>query len=116
MIDPLARLEVRESEDGETLLLTVHGEIDSSNADDLERRMAAPLAPGRAVALDLGPVRYIDSQGARLVLRLADRVAEGGGRLVVVAPPGSAAADLVRLTRIDDLVEVVGALPGPDPA
>lgn len=115
MSDPLGRVEVQEAAGG-ALVLTVHGEIDSSNAGDLERRMAATIAAGRSVTLDLGPVRYIDSQGVRLVLRVAERVVEGGGRLVVVAPPGGAAADLLGLTGLGDLVEVVGSIDDPGPA
>jgi ABC-type transporter Mla MlaB component len=99
--DPLGRVEVQEAAGG-ALVLTVHGEIDSSNAGDLERRIAATIAAGRSVTLDLGPVRYIDSQGVRLVLR--------------VAPPGGAAADLLGLTGLGDLVEVVGSIDDPGPA
>jgi anti-anti-sigma factor len=86
---------------GALLLISLSGEIDLSNAALLEDAAHAMLGSETTVLLDLGDVVYMDSAGLGLIQRLYGRLAESGAELRVVARPGSAADELMRLTGID---------------
>ena len=66
MSDSLARLQL-DWAGPDSVEVTVRGEIDLSNADDLERELASALTPARTVTIDLREVTYIDSSGVRLL-------------------------------------------------
>ncbi|HET9938853.1 MAG TPA: STAS domain-containing protein [Gaiella sp.] len=103
MTDPLARL--RFDWDGaESVRVTVSGEIDLSNADGLERELLTALAPARAVTIDLREVTYMDSQGVRLLHHLSVGLASDA-TLTVVAPDGTFAGGVLRVTRFPGLVD-----------
>ena len=103
MTDQLAQL--RFDWDGaESVRVTVSGEIDLSNADGLERELATALAPARAVTIDLREVTYMDSQGVRLLHHLSVGLAPGA-TLTVVAPDGTFAGGVLRVTRFPGLVD-----------
>jgi anti-anti-sigma factor len=108
MTDPLALLEVAEGPGGGRLL-TVRGEIDTSNAAQLQRDIIAEVRPGRLTVLDLGAVTYIDSPGVRLIVAVALHVRADGGELVIVAPEGSFAAELLGFVQLDDVVRTVSS-------
>ena len=99
----LARLELAWASP-ESVEVTVRGEIDLSNADDLERELARELTPARDVTIDLREVEYIDSSGVRLLHHLAATLAPGTG-LTVVAPEGTFAGSVLRLTRFPGLAD-----------
>jgi anti-anti-sigma factor len=103
MTDPLARL--RFDWDGsDSVRVTVSGEIDLSNAEGLERELATALAPARAVTVDLREVTYMDSQGVRLLHHLSAGLGPGA-TLAVVAPDGTFAGGVLRVTRFPGLVD-----------
>jgi anti-anti-sigma factor len=103
MTDPLAQLRF-DWDDPESVRVTVSGEIDLSNADGLERELATTLAPARAVTIDLRDVTYMDSQGVRLLHHLTVGLGPGA-TLTVVAPDGTFAGGVLRLTRFPGLVD-----------
>jgi anti-anti-sigma factor len=70
-MDELARIEL--DEDGPLRVVRLSGEIDISNADDLETRLRA-FARGAGFRLDLSGVSYVDSAGVRLLFHLAAAV------------------------------------------
>ena len=70
MTDPLVRLQL-DWDGAESVRVTIRGEIDLSNADDLERELMTALAPADAVTIDLREVTYLDSQGVRLLHHLS---------------------------------------------
>lgn len=54
--------------------MIVHGELDCFTVPSLEGHMDAVLAPGCGpVVLDLSALRFMDSSGARLTVRLNSR-------------------------------------------
>ncbi len=101
MNEPLATLHV-EREDG-VAAVTVRGEIDLSNADELERRIDEVTEGMRSVTVDLRAVSYMDSRGVRLVHQLSRRLATTGTQLKVLAPDSSFAAGVLRLTGLPEL-------------
>jgi anti-sigma B factor antagonist len=90
--------------------LTVRGELDLATctelADVIESQLAA--AP-RALVLDLTPTRFIDSSGARCLVRAAKRATAAGIPLHVICPrsnsPVRLVIDLLELERVVPIVE-----------
>lgn len=69
--------------------ITVHGELDTNTAPQLERELEAVLTEADAsLMLDLSECEFIDSTGIALIVRAWQRldreaVGEGEGRLVI---------------------------------
>jgi anti-sigma B factor antagonist len=112
MTDPLARLDAARDAGGR-VVLTVAGEIDNSNAASLEARMADEAGTAGHVVADLGAVTYIDSQGLRLLVELSRRLSATGTAFTVVAPPASFAAEVLEITSMGALLNVVAELDPP---
>lgn len=110
MSDDLARVAVVRDASGR-VRIAIEGEIDGSNTDGLRRRIEDEIDGAPAVAIDLAAVAYIDSQGLRLLLHVAQDVGGDPPGLTLVAPPGCFAAGLLAVTRIADVVPVVAELP-----
>jgi anti-anti-sigma factor len=76
------------------------------------RELSALVAPGRdpgSVLVYLGPERFVDLRGLRLLVDTARRVRSQGGALAVVAPPPSLRR-LVQLGRVEaDLLLIATA-------
>lgn len=66
------------------------GEMDISNAGTLESALAAEVARGGDVVLDLAGLAFMDSSGIQVIIRAAHQLG-GGGKLILLG-----AGDLVR--------------------
>jgi anti-anti-sigma factor len=68
----------------------VTGEIDVSNAAQLERAIAGELDREAAgLVVDLGGLEFMDSSGVHMLFGLAHRLAQRGLGFALVVPPGS---------------------------
>jgi anti-anti-sigma factor len=78
------------SQEGDIVVGALSGEIDLSNATELERAIADAV-PNTALGmvLDLSELTYVDSSGIRLLLSLAGRLRWRGQDLALAAPDGS---------------------------
>jgi anti-anti-sigma factor len=86
-------LTVRVEQDGETLVVSALGELDSSNSHALEQELRLAIASDSPkLFLDLGGVRFIDSAGLRVLLMMARQSLRNGGRLRML--PGSPPVEL----------------------
>ena len=85
-------------------LAVLRGELDMSNADEVDRRLRAhlPMDGGRLV-VDLDQVTYLDSSGLRL---LADLAQEPSIELLVVAPASGCARQAIAASRLDQHLDV----------
>jgi anti-anti-sigma factor len=99
--DPLATVDV-ERHQGDVSAV-VRGEIDLSNADEVQLRLEAASRGARAVTVDLRAVEYMDSRGVRLLHDLSRSLAADGVELTVIAPVDSIAGDILRLTQLPGL-------------
>jgi anti-anti-sigma factor len=77
-------LEIREEEIGGVIVVAPSGRIDAVTSNELERRLLA-LAATRELRLvvDMQAVEYVSSAGLRVLLRLARKVKEQSGRVVL---------------------------------
>jgi len=68
------------------VVVAVGGEVDMAAAPELRSRLMSVAADfaGRAVALDLGGVGFIDSSGLGVLIGALRRITEAGGRLALV--------------------------------
>lgn len=89
-------LEITVSEETGEFRLTLDGEIDLSNASELERAADAACDGHHQVTFDLSAVTYLDSSGVHVIRTLARRA--DPQRLKLVAPTGSIARDVLDLT------------------
>ena len=77
-------MEIREERRGGILVLAASGRFDSVTSADLEQRLLV-VAGERQLVLDLAGVEYVSSAGLRVFLKLARRVKDAGGELLLCA-------------------------------
>jgi anti-sigma B factor antagonist len=98
-------------ERGDTVHVTLLGELDISNASRLEddlRRIEA--GSPRVLLLDLSKLDFMDSTGLRLLIGADSRAHEAGRRLVLIRG-NEMVQRVLRVTRLDERLEIVS---GPD--
>ena len=102
----MAPMEIREEKsDGVTVVVPV-GRIDAVTSDELERKLIAVVAAsGARLVVDMQAVEYISSAGLRVLLKLAKRVKEQSGR-VVLCSLGPAVRQVFELAGFLTLFEV----------
>jgi anti-anti-sigma factor len=94
-------------ERGDTVHVTLLGELDISNASRLEddlRRIEA--GSPRVLLLDLSKLDFMDSTGLRLLIGADARAREAGRRLVLVRG-NEMVQRVLRVTRLDERLEIV---------
>jgi anti-anti-sigma factor len=101
-------LEFERSDD--SLLARLSGEIDLSNAAQVHQQLDSSIGRYRLVILDLSSVEYLDSQGLRLIKQICDKADLTSTKLKLVAPPQSAARQVLDLAQMKDYVEIVDTL------
>jgi anti-anti-sigma factor len=85
----------------ESCVARLHGEIDLSNAADVERQLVDAGRGIDALVVDLANVGYIDSSGFGMLERLAHQV-----KLRVVVPTTAVVARAFSVTGLDQVVAV----------
>lgn len=88
-----------------TPLLTASGEIDLSNVGGFAEAVAAGVARGTPLTVDLTGVGYLDSAALNVLFNHADRIRLVAGRLLL---------PLLRVCGLTELVEVEEAVPATD--
>lgn len=85
----------------------LRGEIDASNRSEvLERLLRVLRNADLGLVLDLTEVRYLDSAGIDLILRLGQRLGGRQQELRVVAPPSGFVSEVLETVRLPELVPV----------
>ena len=106
----LAQLQLDE-EDGVTIA-SVEGEIDLSNAAELEMAISHAVA-NEAVGLvvDLAGVDYLDSSGVTLLFNLARRVSRRQQEFLVVVPGEAHVREILTLSGATEALALHDTLP-----
>jgi anti-sigma B factor antagonist len=76
--EPFSEFSVDERRLGETVVLTLHGELDLVSAEVVAARLDELRAGGVPVLLDLDELDFMDSSGLRMVLNAAEASDAGG--------------------------------------
>jgi anti-anti-sigma factor len=83
------------------VVIAIAGEVDLSVVEEFSVALE-PYSPARAVVLDMDKVTFLDSSALHVLLQAKQRVAESGGKVVLVASDDSVVASLFALTGMDD--------------
>ena len=108
MSDELLSTEIERSND--TLIVHLRGEIDLSNANELQQQLEEALRGSPRAVIDLTEIAYLDSQGLRLIKQLVDRAGREGTQLQVVAPPDTFPRQVLELAQMSAYIEIRDAL------
>jgi anti-anti-sigma factor len=87
------------------VLITVAGELDSTNADQLESYAERHRRPGPGMVLDLAGLTFMDSRGLHVLLRLHGAVRTQQARLSLAAVHDWPAR-LLQITGIWDALDI----------
>jgi anti-sigma B factor antagonist len=100
-------LELKTQTDGATVRLSLAGELDIGSAKRVEEELARiEGAAPTTIVLDLRELTFMDSTGLRIILGADARAREHDRRLVLVQGP-DAVSRLLRMTRLDERLEIV---------
>ncbi len=99
----LARVSVEDHD--ELRIVSIAGEIDTSNAAEVQQRAIEDLANTvLGVVVDLTPLRYLDSAGVGMVFEIGARLARRGIALVLVVPPNAPVRRTLEVTELHSAV------------
>ncbi|NJL95854.1 MAG: STAS domain-containing protein [Anaerolineae bacterium] len=109
-------MEIRQTEEGDVLVFTVDGRIDSEGASHLERALVdAVMAGNHKMIIDMAQVSYVNSAALRVLADVLNANRENGGdlRLVAVSSRVRRVFEIIGFTRFfKDYDSVLAALEG----
>jgi anti-anti-sigma factor len=98
-------LEIERATEGETLVLTLRGELDLASVTTLERELRDAGDNGfRHIVIDLSGLEFMDSSGLHCLLRAKTNADANHGRFSL-RPGGEQVQRLFELTRLVDHFE-----------
>ena len=105
MIDPTAFVTV--TTDAGHVSISISGEIDLSNADQVEDDITSAISNrSTSASVDLTDVTYVDSVGMRIFFNLVARLRTAQIELKIIAPPTSPARRIVDISGLNAVVTV----------
>jgi anti-sigma B factor antagonist len=98
---------IRVDTTGDTIRITVVGEIDLDNVQRVESEIAAGVTNlATEVSIDLADVTYLDSTAVRMLFDLAHRFDSTRTALTLVAPLGTIARRVIDLSGLTQVTTV----------
>ena len=110
MPDGSSGLRLSSSREGAGGIVTVAGALDVSTVGILEAAVDDLLGPGRRIIIDLADLSICDSTGLGALVRLHRRAERMGAR-IALRGPRQHVADILTMTGISKVLEVVPAAP-----
>ena len=90
---------------GDTVIATIHGEIDLSNVESVGRMLADTLDHGAfRHIVDLTYTTFLDSVGIHLLFSIAENLRTRRQELRIAIPDGSSVARVLRLTDVPAVI------------
>jgi anti-sigma B factor antagonist len=105
-----APVEIRTAQVADAVVVRVAGEIDLASAPELGRALEASFGDARCVVVDLSGVSFLDSSVLNVLVRGQADLAEQGIEFRVVSPSDHAVRRVFEITRLNDVLGVVGSL------
>ncbi len=103
----MTALDVTTEHDGDTVRVSLRGELDIASAPSVERALAHAEAGGSScLVLNLRELAFMDSTGLRIVLR-ADTRARENGRRVVIVRGSDVVSRLFEVTGLDERLTII---------
>jgi len=100
-------LEVGDHDAG-VIVASLAGELDLTNARELEERLGAAAASDAILVIDINRVVFIDSAALHVLFKLAERRPKD--RLVLLMEPNAAVSRTLDIVRMKDAVGIVASL------
>ncbi len=98
-------LELRDTDDGDVTLVELAGELDLTNANEIERRLRALADRGSGLALDLNRITFVDSAALHMLFRIA-RWAGTEKRVGIVLEPTALVAKTLTIVGLDEVADI----------
>ena len=93
---------------GGVVVASLAGELDLTNARELEERLDRAAASEAVLVIDLNRVVFIDSAALHVLFKLAERRPKDG--LVLVVEPNAAVSRTLDIVQMKDAVDIVASL------
>ena len=88
-------------------------DLDAANAAAIERQLAEAIGPNALrLVVDLSRVRYLDSAGIDMLLRLSDRLDHRRSKLILVIPESSQLQRLISIVGLSEAIAIHPTLEG----
>jgi anti-anti-sigma factor len=100
-------LDIAVTDEGMTRTFALVGELDLTTVEQVEEAVGSPQ-PGARCLIDLRGLRFMDSCGVRMFLRLGNRAREGGWTIALVHG-GGMIGRVLDLCRLEERMEVMAA-------
>ncbi len=104
--EPTALAEVVVSRGPDRTLVEIVGELDMSNADDVQKQLGKAVEGSDVLVVDLSRLGFIDSAGIAVLDRLHRWLNSSGPTLMIVAAPRSVAGRTLRMAGMDRVLPV----------
>jgi anti-sigma B factor antagonist len=104
-------MQLKESKQGDVLILTVSEHLDSATSPIFESRLLGLIDRGeRKIVVDCGALEYVNSAGLKVFLLAAKRLDPLAGKLVLcaLAPSVLMIFEMIGFTRIMKIVPSIG--------
>ncbi len=102
-------IEIQESREGDVLVYSLKGRLDSQTYHEMEREMETWLAAGtNHLVGDLSQLDYISSAGLRVLLLAAKKLAGRGGRMGLCSPQEHV-KEVFDITGVSDIIPITGS-------
>jgi anti-anti-sigma factor len=96
--------------DGDILAIVLRGDLDSTSAPEFDRQIQGHLDAGRSkMIIDCRNMGYISSLGIASLVALQTKLKRRGGQVKLAAIFGPA-MDVMRLVRLDKMLDIYGDL------
>ena len=99
-------LEVRETDLGDVAFAALSGELDLTNAAELERRLDELAGEASSVVVDLNRIEFLDSAALHVLFTLARRLDEEGRGFGLVLGDDAPAARTISIVSLGELATV----------
>lgn len=95
--------------EGDTAVLSLHGELDLASAPALSAQLLEiGSAEPAAIVIDLSQLEFMDSTGLRSILMAGERCDANGQRFAIV-PGGRQVARLLEIARVEDHLNLISS-------
>jgi anti-anti-sigma factor len=88
------------------------GELDLTNADDLERRLQVALVDAPGLIVDLNRVSFLDSAALHVLFRLGRELEDSGKSYGVVLASSAPVSKTVEMVRLEETARIGETLEG----
>lgn len=102
-------MEVKSATEGDILILTPVGRVDTSTAKSFEEEVMKGLAQGSKVAISFSEINYISSAGLRVILMAGKKVASTQGKMALINMPEKIFA-VFKMSGFDRILKIVPTL------